>query len=111
MGNATWLCFDCRQAVRRPVLYKKCVPCSSCGKPCRCIGTKIPVPPKQDEHAWQVLRESLRQARTDAQQRQYITRIRRRHGLEKRIGELQRRPLNDGRERLLRILRRQLEET
>jgi hypothetical protein len=59
MGNASWVCFDCRESVRRPCGYQADVPCPKCAQNCRCIGTKIPVPRKRDAKAWRELRESL----------------------------------------------------
>src|SRR5687767_10182736 len=55
--NINWVCFECRQAVRRPGADRTAAPCPSCGRPCINLGTQIPLPPKQDEGGWGKLRE------------------------------------------------------
>src|SRR5688572_5962626 len=82
MGNAAWVCFDCRESVRRPTHYKADVPCPKCAQICRCIGTKIPVPPKRDVPAWRELRESLDAQAIRLAESQHRRRIRQRHSVE-----------------------------
>jgi hypothetical protein len=56
--NWTWVCFDCRQAVRRMVGGNPDVRCPSCAKPCECIGAAKRLPRKIDLKAWNVIREA-----------------------------------------------------
>jgi hypothetical protein len=108
ISNATWVCFDCRQAVRRPTPLTEGVLCPHCGQACRCLGTRIRIPSKTDERAWQELRDSIRAARLgDAEQWQRM-RVRRRHRLERQIADLEARPSNEGRARSLQQLREKL---
>ncbi len=108
MGNATWACFDCREAVRRPTHYLDAVPCPQCGHACRCLGTKIRIPAKGDERAWRDLRVGISEQRLADQERSDRMRARRRHRLERQIAELEARPANEGRDRALQLLRERL---
>src|SRR5688572_11623789 len=108
MGDAAWVCFDCRESVRRPTHYKAGVPCPKCAQPCRCIGTKIPVPPKRDIRAWRELRESLDAQAIRFAEAQHRHRIRQRHSLEQEIGRLESRPQKAGRTKAVRLLKRRL---
>src|SRR5215210_2095534 len=109
MGNAAWLCFDCRESVRRPTHYKAEVPCPKCAQSCRCIGTKIPVPPKRDVRAWRELKASLDAQAIRFAESQYRRGIRRRHSLEQQVKRLEARPKNEGRIRAVRLLKRRLD--
>lgn len=108
MGNAAWVCFDCRESVRRPTHHTADVPCPKCAQTCRCIGTKIPVPPKRDVRAWRQLRESLDAQTIRAAESQHERKTRQRHSIEQEIERLEARPKNDGRTRAVRLLKRRL---
>ena len=45
--NSNWVCFDCRESVRRPAWGEGPVPCPSCGKHCWNLRCRIPIPPKR----------------------------------------------------------------
>jgi hypothetical protein len=108
MGNATWVCFDCREAVRRPTHYPGAVSCPRCGLASRCVGTKIRIPGKRDDRRWNALRSYLSlQRRVALENREHI-RVRRRHGLERRIAEIESRPVKEGRLRTLHELKERL---
>ena len=108
MGNATWVCFDCREAVRRPTHYPEAVPCPHCGQVSRCLGTKIRIPTRGDDRAWQTLRSSIREQRLAAIERMERIRVRRRHQMERQNAELEDRPANEGRGRAIHRLREEL---
>lgn len=108
MGNATWVCFDCREAVRSTTHHAKAVPCPQCGRDCLCLGTKIRIPPRDDEKAWQTLRTSIREHRLVMLERLERMRVRRRHRLERQIDDLERRPDSEGRAKAIRLLRDEL---
>jgi hypothetical protein len=76
-GNGTWVCFDCREAVRRPTQHKAAVPCPSCRQPCRYVGTETPLPPKRDAKAWQKLRARINASANAARERAQIAQARR----------------------------------
>jgi hypothetical protein len=82
MGNATWACFDCCVAVRRPTQHADAVPCPQCGRACLCLGTKLRIPARDDEKAWQKLRTSICEGRLEALEHSERMRVRRRHRLE-----------------------------
>jgi hypothetical protein len=109
MGNASWICFDCRDAVRRDTQYQGDVACPKCGEPMRYLGYKIPVPPKRDEKAWQLLHEQLNREHLECQQQSIEAAVRRRHELEQEIARLGALPPNPGREKAIRLLREQLD--
>ena len=108
MGNATWVCFDCREAVRRPTHHTEAVPCPQCGRDCLCLGTKIRIPPRGDDKAWKELRVSIREGRFSALQLAENMRARRRHYLERKIADLESRPAKEGRAKTLKLLREEL---
>ena len=108
MSNTTWACFDCREGVRRPTHHPKAVPCPQCGQDCVCLGTKIHIPSKRDDRAWQALRILIREARHAALERVERMRVEHRHRLERLIAVVESRPGNDGREGTLRRLRSKL---
>ena len=109
MSNASYICFDCRQAVRRPTPEKAVVKCPTCARRCEYLGRKIPVPPKSKVVAWRELREQFATARTNWALRQERESVRRRHELEKRILDLEARPANPSRTRQIEELRRELD--
>lgn len=108
MGNAAWVCFKCRESVRRPTHYTADVPCPKCGQRCRCIGTKIPVPAKRDVRAWRELRAGLDAQAVKVAEAEHRERVRRRHSLEQEIRRLESRPKNDGRGKAIGLLKRRL---
>lgn len=110
MGNANWLCFDCRRVVRRPTHYREPVPCPDCRRPCRNFGTRLRVPAHDDLPAWRRLREWAQQVHLDSQARAQRTTVRTRHNLEHRIATLEKRPDNPGRAAILSRLRKRLDE-
>lgn len=109
-SNATWVCFECRQAVRRDnwPFFPKPVKCSHCGGECTSIGHKIPLPSKSDVRAWRSLREQLQNSAVDAQVRKYEQRVRDIHALEQQIADLEARPKNEGRAKSMKHLRSEL---
>lgn len=108
MGNAAWVCFDCREAVRRLMQYDKDVPCPRCGRTCRGIGHRIPVPPKRDARAWAALRASQTAERLNRVELEQRDSVRRRHDLERQLAELESRPPDPHRRLAIRRLKRTL---
>ena len=109
MSSRTWICFHCKQSVRRDGQYDGAVPCAECGRECTYLGYKIPVPPRRDSRAWRALREDLRRSERARRDEKHRADARRRHDIEKQIAELEARPENSERSRLIRRLRRELE--
>jgi hypothetical protein len=107
MSNATWVCFDCREVVRRPTHNSAAVLCPQCRRACRWLGTRIRIPAKGDERAWRELRVDIRERELANQERIERKRVRR-HRIERRIADLEARPSNEGRVRTLRRLRERL---
>ena len=113
MSKRTWACFDCRQSVRRAARYgdaarNESVVCPECGGECANIGYKIPLPPRRDRRGWDDLRRQLvaeEHARSEEDKREVVVR---RHQIEREIVELEARPRNSERARLVRELRRRL---
>lgn len=104
------MCFACRRVVRRPIDFDGEVPCVECGAPCRGIGYRIPVPPRDNPRAWESLRDSLDEMERERREEAKRARVRRVHELERRIEELARLPDNPGRRRLVRDLGEELDE-
>jgi hypothetical protein len=108
MSNATWVCFDCRQVVRRPTYPRPVVVCSLCQRACYCLGRKIPVPPKEKVAAWAKLREQLQSVGIAWAVRREKAAVAHRHSVEKKIQELEARPRSAGRTEQIRNLREEL---
>jgi len=109
VANSSWICFDCRLAVRRPTQFVGEVVCPECGVGCWCLGYKIPVPPKRDARAWRQLQESQvaqQDAQVDAARQ---ARVRSRHDLEQEIRRLEAMPSSPGRAKAIMVLRRRLD--
>ena len=109
MSKRNFVCFNCRAAVRREAYSGNAVLCPDCGEECHNIGYKVPVPPKSKTQAWSALREDYFRWRRELVERQAIGKVRRIHALEKEISKLESRPENEGREKEIRRLKRQLE--
>src|SRR5688572_15393659 len=109
MSNSTWVCFGCRQVVRRPASGRAAVKCPRCGSACKCLGQKIPVPLRERAAAWRALENRLTKAAIDWSVRQAQKAIERRHYVEKRILELASRPSSPSLGRQIQGLRRELD--
>jgi DNA-directed RNA polymerase subunit RPC12/RpoP len=107
MSNYHWVCFTCREAVRRPGSDIN-VRCPACGKPCDNIGYKIPVPPKSKQQLWRELAESYAQARKDYFAGKSASNVRRLHDLEQEIERIRGMEASDGRLSLIKKLKSEL---
>jgi hypothetical protein len=113
MSSRTWACFACRLTVRRPATYGRetlteSVACPECGRECFNLGYKIRVPKRRDDRAWEELRAQIFDAEEEQAEEAAADSVRLQHTLEQRIAELESRPSDPQRERLIRDLRRQL---
>lgn len=108
MANSSWVCFECRLAVRRPTQHIGDVTCAECGVACSPLGYKTPVPALRDVGAWRNVlaaeTEKKQQRATDAA----AARVRSRHALEQEIRRLEAMPENAGRATAIGALRRRL---
>jgi len=84
------------------------VACPTCGKPCTYLGYKIPVPPKEKKREWTDLREQLARERMERELAADVSAVRQRHDLEQEIARLEAMPVNEGRTKAIRLLRRRL---
>ncbi len=107
MRNCTWVCFECHAAVRRPEIAAD-VRCSSCARPLRNLGTKIPVPRRTDDDGWSFLERRLNAAAHAAWASQVVLSVRRRHELERQIVRLESRPHHPERARQINRLRKKI---
>lgn len=93
MNRTHYVCFTCKTAIKRNksdwVTEPKSVYCPHCGKRCKELSYKIPIPPKRKNKAWQQLH--LHILTTEREQygydMAYLTH--RKHDLEHRIAELE----------------------
>ena len=109
MNNETWVCFDCREAVRRDAYHPAEVPCPSCGHVCLQIGDRIRIPSKSNARGWQRLRESLCEQRLGVLDTSQIAQVRQRHELEQQLLQVGLRSPNEGRAKSIRTLRKKLD--
>lgn len=123
MNNGNWGCFDCRLTQRRSYcrfaihcrhwsvgsIGNGFVLCPGCERPCRFLGHRIAVPPKSDNNGWKQLRQYIDECRDSHRDRKAQLDTQRKHELEKRIAELQRKPENKERDGLINRLRGELE--
>jgi hypothetical protein len=108
MANGNWVCFDCRESVRRPTRHAGDVPCPLCGQRCRFLRTKLPIPSKRSVKAWQALRERAAANRVAALERAWVAMVRLRSKLEKELADLEARPADNGRTERIRVIRQRL---
>jgi hypothetical protein len=108
MSNHHWVCFQCREAVRRPGIADN-VRCPACGDPCIGLGTKVPVPPKSKVAVWKALETDYfaRRRTWHALVRQRA--VRRKHDIEREILKMEGLPNNEGRRSLLKQLKADLD--
>mgnify|MGYP005672074821 CR=1 FL=1 len=117
MSKRSWVCFDCRRAVRREATYSyshqevESATCAECERPCEFLGYKIRIPPRSDIRAWESLRADLAQQEAARQQARAQWIVEDRHDTERQIVELESRPANPGRDRLIRDLKARLDRT
>jgi hypothetical protein len=104
MSNCKWVCFACREAVRR---YGSAVDvrCPKCAKQCENIGYKIPVPPKSKPALWRELAVSYANARRRYFYRSAAANVRRIHDLEHEVARMESMEPNHGRLSLIKRLR------
>jgi hypothetical protein len=114
MSNRTWVCFTCRKSMRRAASYgperepAAVVRCSDCGEPCSYLGYKIPVPSRRDRQGWDDLRAQLEHQALSERNEGECRATRAKHAIEREIAELERRPSDPGRDKLIRQLRKGL---
>jgi DNA-directed RNA polymerase subunit RPC12/RpoP len=107
MSNHKWVCFNCRETVRRPGNAEN-VRCPACAQPCENIGYKIPVPPKYKPKLWQSLRECREKAAQNNVANVDQISVRQIHDLEQEIARISAMPENAGRRSLIKSLTKQL---
>jgi hypothetical protein len=108
LGNATWVCFDCRESVRRPTQWKSEVPCPSCGNDCRNLGTQLQIPSKSNLRGWRKLREAILANRLKWMpviQRRIVERI---HRIERQIAKMELLPQTSERSQRIACLKEEL---
>ena len=108
MSNTTWVCFECREAVRRPGSTHTAVLCPKCGQPCRNVGHRIRLPSKRAAKAWETLRASWQEQSIAEAECLHRYRVRQIHRIEQEIARLQTMPANEGRQKRIGLLRKRL---
>ncbi|MES2888293.1 MAG: hypothetical protein V4739_09815 [Pseudomonadota bacterium] len=107
MSNHHWVCFTCREAVRRPGGSPD-VRCPTCAVPCQSIGCKTPVPPKSKRQLWQALEADRAQAQREGNASARLASVQQVHALEKELARIESLPDNPGRRALIKQLHKQL---
>src|SRR5262245_12937837 len=107
-SNHNFVCFDCRQSLRRSKLVAEPPRCPKCGNPCLSVGYKIPLPSKSDAKGWKALEGEQQAAAHRRAESKRANLVRLGHELERQIADIEQRPANPERERLLRVLRQRL---
>jgi hypothetical protein len=110
VSKTNWVCFDCREAVRRPGYTSAAVLCPVCGRQCRNIGDRLRLPSKRAIKGWEVLRASLQAQGIAAAERRQRYRVRSIHNIEREIARLVAMPANESRRKRISSLRKRLLE-
>ena len=110
MSMSNWVCFKCRLSARHPTQFKGVVLCTQCRAVCTPLGYKIPVPPKGKVREWDILYEQLQQSAINTSNIQKLQMVRCKHDLEQEIVKLETKPLNEGRTKAIKLLRKRLEK-
>ncbi len=79
--------------------------------PSSCLGYKIPVPPKSKKREWSALHAQLARERSERELAAKIAAVRQKHDLQLEIARLEAMPVNEGRTKAIRRLRRRLSES
>ena len=103
----SWVCFDCRASYRRQPHISE-VACAKCGQLCTYLGTKVPIPRKANEKAWELLRTAHLQRQRNYLADVYRERVAFTHSVAREIARLSALPANPGRQSLLRELKKAL---
>jgi hypothetical protein len=108
MKNATWVCFDCRESVRRPDYALKQIPCPTCGQAMGYVGDRIRIPSKRQRKAWRELWESIHASATPITKLKGTLRAWRIRRLNEQIAALEAAPTNASRARTIKAYREEL---
>lgn len=108
MSNVNWVCFDCRESVRRPGHEDRPVLCLRCAHACWCLGSRTPVPPKQNVRAWQRLRKAFNERAVEAAVSRFEFGVQQSHRAERALRRLEAGPASPGRAKVLRGLKRRM---
>jgi len=84
------------------------VRCADCQELCHFLGPTIRIPSKQNSKEWKQLQEFVEQLHAEAATCRFKEAVRARHELERRIRDLMARVSNEGRQRLVSQLKKQL---
>ena len=107
MSNHNFVCFDCRLVIRENPYNRNIVSCPQCQKECVNIGYKIPVPSKNKKKEWARLEEQIIKENRLIAEKQTISKMRRKHEIEKEIIKLENRPKSEGMNSLLKRLKKE----
>ena len=119
MCHGSWVCFACRKVIRRPTWRHVTwlrpwligstevgrVPCPTCGELCQFLGPTIEVPPRRDLKGWERLRNRVERLGADGAEAQEKRRVRETHKIERTVADLQSRPANKQRAKLIKKLK------
>ena len=83
----SWVCFDCRASYRRQPHISE-VACAKCGQLCTYLGTKVPIPRKANEKAWELLRTAHLQRQRNYLADVYRERVAFTHSVAREIARL-----------------------
>ena len=108
MKNATWVCFDCRESLRRPYYALKEIHCPTCGQPMPYVGDRIRIPSKTQRKAWRELREWIYASPLPITKLKGTLRAWRIKRLEQQLAALERAPTNASRARTIKAWRKEL---
>ena len=108
MSKHKYVCFECKQAVKRDFRKNDDVRCPSCGTECTYLGVKIPIPPKSKSKLWEKLKAQLESEKIQRSQVKVKANIIRKHELEKEMIKLENLPENSGRRSLIKSLKGKL---
>jgi DNA-directed RNA polymerase subunit RPC12/RpoP len=108
MSKHKYVCFECKQAIKRDFRKNDDVRCSSCGVECTYLGVKIPIPPKSKPKLWENLKVQLEAEKIQRSKIREKSAIARKHKIEKEIKKLENLTENSGRRSLIKRLKNQL---
>jgi hypothetical protein len=111
MSNHPWVCFSCRQTVRRPSPATAAVTCALCGGDCTHLSPMVKIPPKNKTKEWEKLRDSIDLDRTRRAETHRIKILERNRWLKLRIQALEKEPSDPNRDYLLQKYRQELLES
>lgn len=108
-ANHTFVCFDCRKAVRDSSFRQGPTLCPTCGKACYDLGDKVRIPAPSKEQDWETLHTEFFTWHRETAAKQQAVAVQRKHEIERQLNDLENAKPDRAREFLIDKLKDELQ--